>query len=300
MNDAIKTLLLFSFVTLNLFASSEIKTQNLDQCRLDKNFKYISLSGPVSLLLEELELLDDLSLQALSSLHPLKEFPQGKEKIAGGIFLAEKTIDSFKEKVVWFDHSQNIQIVLENSKKQKFAHHWHLLNWNKLSLKKSLSQSLEAIKKYLLDCDEKIRLLESSLNQSYLKLENLRSKIKNRPLIFFLGELKLNFYPSLIMLRDGFVIDLLDNNLQSYPSNLAYVPWSQSELKKLKKLNAIFIGLNSLMSANESDRLEVKKLQHHHLNFSQRGLLIPGIGQWRFFVSFLDWFETLNDEFINM
>jgi hypothetical protein len=76
-------------------------------CELNSKYNYISLSGPVSMLMEFMGLSKDPSLKGISVFHPMKGF--GGEKLGGGIFLSAKTFKKHKNNHVFYDESKELK-----------------------------------------------------------------------------------------------------------------------------------------------------------------------------------------------
>ena len=74
--------------------------------------KVISLSGPMTVLLKEVGLLDHPALGGISVFNPVSKEQFKKKIYPGGIFLANSTLKEFKDSVVFFDESQQVKNVL--------------------------------------------------------------------------------------------------------------------------------------------------------------------------------------------
>ena len=70
------------------------------------NRPLISLSGPITMLLEELGLLTDKNLKGISLFHPVNNF-NGK-KYGGGIFLGEKFFQEIGNSIIFYDQSREL------------------------------------------------------------------------------------------------------------------------------------------------------------------------------------------------
>ena len=125
-------------------------------------------------------------------------------------------------------------------------------------------------------CEGKIAMLEE-------KLEALEKELTSKTypsMIFFLGKIKTH-YPELVMANDGHVTFLRElPKYKSYPSDLAYVPWSKKILQDYK--GSYKIGLE------EGKVMELKSLGDNKFNIKYRGVLTPGIRQIYFLKDLLE------------
>lgn len=255
MNILVSFILLFSS---NLFAC-EIKKSSPD---------LISLSGPVTVVLRELGLLKDPKLKGISVFNPVKKDAFTGKIYPGGVFLSTDSFKDFKDKIVFYDESRDLNRVLSDQKIQN-----HELRTRFLRPLQTVDSVLKSITPYLNGCDSKI----TDFKVRAKKLEDdLQGLIKNRPsVIFYLGEISLNKKPELIIVNDGVVKFLRDNNIiTTYPSRLSYVNWSAKMMNDLPK-NTIHIGLKD---SAQNGEVEIKK-SSRGMTLIYPGVLVPGYSQ---------------------
>ena len=255
-----KLLLLLSF-SFNLASGA---------CGFKVGAKIVSLSGPITMLIEELGLIKDPGLFAISTLHPIKETLKIK-KIAGGLFLSSKTLKSFKDKIVFIDQSRELEQNIRKHKVKKL----HVVSTRLDSSIKVVEDNVRLLKKYLSQCDLKIKKLGQYLKSVRKKLDSLQES--NRTYLFYLGAISKSKMPPLIMVNDGVVKDLIDNKVKTYPSELAYVSWSEKVINGFSG-PVIHFGLVD----SKLDKIEKNLITGNEFNLKFRGLLIPGIRQVRF------------------
>lgn len=246
-------------------------------CRLEQEM--VSLSGPMTMLLEEMDLIKDPKLLAISKFHPVKN-AHGKTRLAGGLFLSPKIFHQYSKSLIVFDKSREFKYLLKKSQ-------------HNLSLEiDSRDQDPFEVMNYLL---LKLREMTKGCRQNIKKMQKLSQQIKEQivkqaiPLkaVFFLGSIQTRL-PEIVMNNDGFVMFLRRKQLvESYPSPLAYVNWSQKELGRLN--NYLFVGLGTA----GTDKLEIQKKGERRYNLLFRGLLIPGIRQ----IKFLQQYARLSSTF---
>jgi len=235
------------------------------------NTSIVSLSGPVTMVLEELDLLEDKNLKALSSFHPIIKKTQA-EILAGGIFLSKKTIKDYQDEVLFFDKSVELSNLLKKFKKNNFIE-LDTSGKDSFSVAKDI---LEQISPYLEACSEKTDALISKLD----KIKNELGQMQSQMILFFLGQIKTK-YPQLIMGRDGLVLTLIQmKKIQTYESPLTYIQWSAKEMKNYKT----FLKVGLLES--QSNTIQVEKVNELTYNLSFRGVLVPGIRQVYFLKEF--------------
>ncbi len=225
----------------------------------------ISLSGPVTILLEELNLLSDQNLKAISSHHPIQAKTTATV-VNGGIFLGKKLIHGFPENsIIFYDKSRDLKklltrhfsgdlIEIDTRSKDPFEVH---------------DLTVELFKNKLLGCDQKLETLNEKLKLLEVKI---KKSWKLSRVVFFLGEIKKKL-PNLVMSNDGPVIWLKKKtDFKSYPSNLAYTPWSKKIIENLKE--TLFLGLNE-----SDDKYKVTHVIGKKWNVYFRGALTPGLRQ---------------------
>src|SRR5690606_20555443 len=113
------------------------------------------------------------------------------------------------------------------------------------------------------------------------KLSNLKND--GRKFIFFLGEIKANQLPPMVIGQDGGVKTLIDHGFQSYHSELPFASWAEKTLRSLEG-EVLHLG----MTECETDQLKIQEAGEKQFNLSMRGLLYPGITQLYFVEEFLN------------
>ena len=234
---------------------------SVSACHL--NQKIISLAGPVTMLLEELDLISDKNLLAISKYHPV--LSSQIKMLPGGLFLGKKVLSEFPQKTtVIFDQSFELQKSLEHY----FSGLLKELDTRGLDSLKAYKASVKVLNPFLKDCEERFKKIDILISE----LKKNKKKISDKTLLFFLGKLKKKGKkPELLMVSDGPVKWLKNAKIiKTYPSELPYVTWSQKVLSSIE--NPLEFGL---VAANEN-RLKVEKLT-------------PGIRQIYFLKDFIEY-----------
>lgn len=233
----------------------------------------VVMSGPVTMILEELNLLQQPKLHAISSFHPIKNETTAKV-IKGGLFLSPKVLGKYRKYAFFFDKSREFKALLRNNKMQEV---WEVDTSGADSFK-NFDDSLKLISPFLKDCQTRIEKLKAKVATIKGKTQNYHPKLG---MLFFLGEITQK-YPELIMVNDGLVLALKNYaKLETYVSKLDYVNWSAKEMKHYTSY--IKLGL----SESGSDEIEFKKVGDNKYNLYFRGVLIPGIRQIYFLEKFI-------------
>ena len=240
---------------------------NAIACNLDKKFDYISLSGPVTFLLQELKLLNDKSLKGISVFSPVDKKDFRNKIYGGGLFLSEKEKKDFDKKIVFFDQGLELKKYLKSSNSFKNI----AIETRDLGALKATSYLLDTLSPYLENCSLKVKKVNKRLNAVKEKISQYK-KVKNKTFIFYLGEVKNKRFPNLVMANDGIVKTLKDSRIiQTYPSDLSYVSWSQKVVSSLK--NTVHIGVS------ENKEFQRINLSDDIINIKSPGALTPGLSQ---------------------
>lgn len=265
--------MMFRFIVILFFI---IFSFNLSaKCRLKKN-SYVSFSGPITHFLKELKILSDPSLKAISSFSMIQKDEFGGDILGGGLLISPKYLKNYPGAVVFFDNSREIKRALQRIDKVKGIE----VSTRGLDAFASFEKSKEILRPYLEGCEVRI----SKIDRDILAI---KKSIKQMPfiskrIVFYLGEIRSGEkLPNLAMNRDGFVLSLIDaGKLDSYPSTLKYVSWSEKVINGLKKNgNLLEVGL----VPNEQFRTPiVKKVAPQSFNIYSDTMLIPGLPQVRF------------------
>jgi hypothetical protein len=235
-------------------------------CEINPKNNIYSLSSPVTFLLEELGLLDSKKILAISVFHPVLNY-SGK-KLAGGVFLTEKSFKDSIDSIIFFDESKdlkrNLSKLKESTKLEVISRDLGAFEAYELSKKKLIP--------YLRNCSSMITLLDKRV----LKIKETLIDLKLKPIVFYLGHFSKSLKkPNLIIVNDGFVKTLISlSKLKTYPSNLGYVNWSSKIMNKLED-SYIHVGVDD----SKNNEMSFSKLSANTINTSFRGALSPGIRQ---------------------
>lgn len=224
----------------------------------------VSLSGPITGLLEHLKLLDSPKLKAISLFHPVFQFK--KEKLGGGLFLSQKTLEKYHDHLFYFDESRELAERLNKIKNKteiltRSQTPFVITRW-----------SLEKLKDNLDGCEEKIKQLLNWV-ESEEKWQNQQTKVEKS--FFFLGALSLERWPEYLIVNDGFVLSLIElKKIETFDSDLSYVRWGEKWKKKLS--NERLVGIA------EAKVNKIENINSLMTNFYFPGALTPGIYQIKF------------------
>lgn len=238
-------------------------------CELSK--PVVSLSGAVTMLLEELELISDSNLRAISKFHPINSKIK-KTKIAGGVFLSRKTLEGFKDHLIFYDQSRELNQLFKKYPKIRATK----VVTRDLTPFAANNVALELLKPILKGCTQRVATLKDELSKVEKSLDLSQSYLKT---VFYLGEIK-DKKPNMVIAQDGFILSLKTiKGFKTYPSKLAYVPWSKRVLNSL-------VGFKHIgLSDGKANDLKVENLTKNQVNIYFRGVFIPGIRQIRFLES---------------
>lgn len=225
----------------------------------------VSLSGPMTMLLEELDLLKDKKLLAISTFHPITRETSARV-LVGGLFLSKKELMGYHNKLFFYDSSRDLSRLLENANiKNKVE-----IESRSKGAFEVLDLTVNILKPHLKNCAKPL----NEISKFSTKIKKALQNDKELKLIFFLGKIK-NKLPNYIIANDGFVISLVKYaKLLTYKSELSYVVWSQKELSKYDDYKKI-----GVYEAEIEDMHKVSKLTY---NFAVSGVLTPGISQIKF------------------
>lgn len=256
-------LLLYSFTTLA-------------QCRFNSKAKgIVSLSGIATVIIKELGLLADPQLKGISVFNPVAENEFKGVIFPGGIFLSQQLLNDLSGRTVFYDESRDLKKILK-TREQVNPIEIKTRNFTPVEV---TEKALAVIGPYLEKCDDQIQKLKEEL----IQLQNeLKIKLPQKThVVFFLGEIKKKKLPELVIVQDGVMKWLIENNyIRTYPSELSYVNWSQKILSTLPE-NSMYVGLKD--SARQMQK-SVVKIDNKKMNVIFPGALVPGITQLRAFV----------------
>ncbi|MAZ48873.1 MAG: hypothetical protein CME65_09935 [Halobacteriovoraceae bacterium] len=242
------------------------------KCRLDK--EVVSLSGPMTHLIEEMNLLDDPKLKAISKFHPLEK-PFKKKVLAGGLFLSPHVFRDYKDSLIIFDKSREFEYLLKKTEHKDYIE----IDSRDQDPFEVINILVLRIRPVLKGCRDELKSLEK-------KFQNLRENLLKAKLnlkaLFFLGDQKRKL-PETIISHDGFVLFLKKfDNFKTYPSDLAYVTWSSKIMKELKDYRKI-----GLIEAQHEVLTRIER-EDGHYDLAFRGIMTPGIRQAYFLKAFLE------------
>ncbi|MBL7664686.1 MAG: hypothetical protein JNM93_06100 [Bacteriovoracaceae bacterium] len=257
----------------NFFFFFFLTTSHLLACELDKKHDFISLSGPVTSLLVEFDLLQDKQLKGISTFHPISFKGIEEKKIAGGVLLSQKAFKDYQNLVLYFDQSAELKKVLSRYPGEK-----KLITTRGINPFQVFEQSLTELRPYLVGCEERILKLQKQVSEIKEKL--FKHPGWSEQIIFFLGHIKTERFPNLIILNDLFVKFWIEQKkLKTYPSELEYVVWSK------KILDAMPAG-TQFVGVHEADEFVLNSVTKSRWNVGAKGALIPGLSQIYFMRDF--------------
>ena len=235
-----------------------------------------SLSGPLTVILEELNLLSSPVLKGISVFYPIPDSYKG-EVIPGGVFLSPAKLASMKKSLVFFDGSQELKKLFRSQNIQAIE----FISRNQTPREVTLS-AMNLLNKHLSGCDDQKILKKLDLIE-----KDIQAKMKTRmEVIFFLGRIMGKKLPELVIANDGVVLWLKKMNfISTYPSDLAYVNWSGAIINNLKH-GTVIVGV----SEGKAPTLENSS---GRFNLVYPGGLIPGIRQLEAWNYFLNHFEKV-------
>lgn len=237
-------------------------------CDFAKEIKSVySLSGPVTLILKDLDLLKNEKLKGVSVFHPVAKKDFHGVFLPGGVFLSHDTIKGLAGSVLFYDESRELTRIFSRYEGIKAVE----IKTRSLTPLEVMQAMEKQLRPYLVGCD--LAKLTSHLKS---RLEELKILIhKDSTFLFFLGLIQNDKLPELVMVQDGVVKWMIQEKLlKTYPSELGYVNWSARILNNLPK-GAFHVGLKDSGSSMDT---EIKKNQLI-INLTYPGALIPGSGQ---------------------
>lgn len=278
-----KWLILFSMNTgtkfLIFFLFSSVFFQ-VRPCSFKSSKKLGVLSGGLTLIIKELGLLSSSRISYLPRFALTEEERKvyRNKAISVGIFLSPKISNKMKGHHILFDES------LELEKQLKRLPDTSLSKFSSRGKNpfEAITIGLEIVLPLVENCEKEISNFRERVKKWQKAIDLFQWR--EQGVLFFLGELKKNEYPEMMMVRDGFVDYLLEKRkIFTYPSSLPYVIWSEKILKNfLKRENIIQIGLYGSKISQVSSR---------KWNMGMEKMFIPGVGQVKFLLKFIDFFK---------
>jgi hypothetical protein len=243
--------------------------------RSDVNSIY-SLSGPFTTGLQAIGLHQSLKLRGISSFYETGGEKFHGEKIPGGSLLSPVTVRNFHDGIIFFDESLETEKILkafgENLRIKKMI----TRNLSPMEVTKLVVKELETVTK---GCQTQLAAFETSVKE--IQKEILHKIPQNFMGVFFLGGFEGVSTPDLVMANDGFVKWLKEEKkISTYPTDLAYVPWSAKILND-KMRNSILVGLV------DSNKSEILKHGEKKYTCKFPRALTPGVDQLKALKFFL-------------
>jgi hypothetical protein len=255
-------------ISFLFFCSLNVWAQN---CQLIANEKFVILSGPIAHHLSQLNLLKSPQIMAVSEFHGFSSKEIVGETLGGGIFLAQKKLDQFKNHIIFYDTSDDLKKVLAYGKFKI------IIEFESRGLDPFMvvEKAHEFLRPYLQSCENEEKKWQEKIQEIKKLVDHFLPPSTVQ--LFFLGEVALNTrLPQLLMVNDGFVKYLIEHKkIISYPSPMAYISWSSAIIDKLKKENARFIGL-ATQTTLPSDQCEMELVDENHYLLKSKVGLIPG------------------------
>lgn len=235
-------------------------------CDFNSSVKDVySLSGVVTTAFKEMGLLKSPKLKGLSVFYPLSQNDFQGAIIPGGIFLSPKLSANLKSGLVFFDESQELRKVLPSAVEVKTRG---------LTPSEVTSEVIRLLGPYLSGCEDKKSELTKKTKD---KTDELLKLASSKPaMIFFLGSYERQRLPETVIAHDGVVKFLKEQkSFVSYPSELAYVPWSVKILETLPKSTLKI----TIKDSGRSLEKRVVTYSPEIRGLIYPGALIPGIDQ---------------------
>ncbi len=230
-------------------------------CELDKKSEFISLSGPISSLLDEMDLLP--SLKAMSDFSHRQS--SKVKRIKGGVFLSPRALRTDDQTVIFYDKSTSLEKTLKEITLKQLVE----VDLLSLSPYEAFMKTKMIIKPFVHNCSRRLSLI----HKKYLALNNANKKMdRGKPIVLYLGKIKKNKYPQLIFGHDGISIFIKKYGNYIVSSKLPYLPWSSKLKKKYPKETKHF-------GVYENENLSFEKVKQNNYNFSCPGVLTPGLDQ---------------------
>jgi hypothetical protein len=228
--------------------------------------KIYSFSGPVTLALKELGLLNKPQLKGISLFHPIHSQDFSGQRFAGGVFLSPSSLAELNEGIVLFDESRELRRIFQHYPGIQ-SHEVSTRTLTPLEVEKAVQKLLQP---WLMNCSN------AQIEKTQLELVKLKSLIPaDQTFIFFLGEIKGDRLPEMLMVNDGVVKWMLSEKLiRSYPSELAYVSWSAKNLQSMSQ-KVFRIGITDSAGTMKKSFKQNGK----NINLTFPGALVPGKGQ---------------------
>lgn len=236
----------------------------------------VNLSGSLTMIMDEIGLLDDPKLRAVSSyyINESKARSHTVDLLMGGIFLSPKIMKKYKKAFFLIDESKELR-----QQFQKLNLKNEILKTRGLTPIQAIKASFNLLEKVSQGCTKRMKALLKAVDKQVADIKKV--KWDKERIFFFLGSMKAGF-PQMLMVNDGFVKYLRDKfGLKTYPSTVAYSGWSQKKIEQIHDENTIYMGLVADSDLHESS-YDFKHLRKNEWDANARYLLVPGLGQLDF------------------
>ena len=117
------------------------------------------------MVLEELDLLQSKKLKAISTFHPIAKKTNAR-MIAGGVFLSNKELATFKNSLVYYDKSFELKKLFESAKLEAYS----ISSVGKDSFAFS-SEVINVVASLTEGCEEKVSLLKKKIREGIGSVE---------------------------------------------------------------------------------------------------------------------------------
>ena len=248
-------------------------------CEFKKHVtKIFSLSGPMTVALKHLGLLNKSRVHGISVFNPIsKEDFKGK-RYPGGVFISQGTFAEFGGGIVFFDESRELSRILSPMSSIQGIE----LKTRGLVPGEVTSYLIKHLEPIVDNCNKELAGFINTTKKEEDKLLSLFPKSKF--VVYFLGEYRQGNPPEMIMVNDGIVKWLIEKGkIKTYPSPLAYVNWSAKVMKTLPN------DVEKIAVKDSAENMvKSKRIDDDHLNFIYPGSLVPGISQleaWNYLMS---------------
>jgi hypothetical protein len=235
--------------------------------------RIISLSGPVTVILEELSLLQHEKVHGISIFNPVSTKNLKAKIYPGGVFLSQATLSDFSSSVVFYDESRELRKALLKRRDINSQE----LTTRGLTPNEVINRVFYQLNPFISGCEQSIKMVRE---KALILQQELFKFIKGRPyVIFYLGEFRLGRPPELVMVNDGVPRLLLQNQLiKSYPSSLGYVNWSSKLMQEIPS-SAIHVGIKDT-GMNGAEKVD---FSNSRFTLYYPGALVPGLTQLKAF-----------------
>lgn len=239
-------------------------------CDFKSHIKHVnSLSGSATVVLKELGLLNNPRLRGISIFNPIAKSDFKGRIYPGGVFLSSSSIADFGGGMLIYDESRELRKVLSP-----------ISSIHAIEIKTRNLTPWDVQEGVLKEMSFLLEGCESAISSLRIKTKNLEQKIlsqiKNRPsVVFYLGEIKNNRRPELVIVQDGVVKWLVQNNkIITYPSDLSYVSWSAKIINSLP-ISTLHVGIKD----SGREMIKTFKKDGQNITLTYPGALVSGLTQ---------------------